>query len=103
MQGSSPKGIFAQQFASPAENAREMYPHAPILFRLIESEVKAVEFDFILILVKNSKPYVCWMTRVICAKRPAGISIAADTDAHGLFQRAFAIGDGIIEGTDATV
>src|SRR4030095_116471 len=103
MQGSSPKGTFAQQFASPAENAREMDPHAPILFRLIESEVKTVEFDFILILVKNPKTYVCWMTRVICAKRPPRIQIAADADAQGLFQSAFAIGDGIIKGTDATV
>jgi hypothetical protein len=80
-----------------------METNAPILFRLVQCKVKIIEFDLVVVFVENPTADVGWTMRMIRTPVISAVEKTADANAQSLFQSAFAIGDGTIKGTDATV
>jgi hypothetical protein len=98
-----PPRCFPEEFAGAAKIAGYMITHAVGLFRQVELYVKIVKFDFVIVLIKIATADIGRVARMIRTPGVARIEIAADADARRLFHSRFAIGDGVVNHSDAAV
>src|SRR5215813_2812209 len=96
MQAGPPQCVFPQQRTFPAKHTGHMDTNAPILFRLVEREVKVIELDLIVVLVENSTADVSWITWMIRTPVISAVEKTTDVDPDRTFESRLIHGDPIV-------
>src|SRR5258705_7649277 len=103
MEPPAPKRRFSQQLTRAAKVTGEMKSNAPILFRLIDDQMKIVEDNRIVFFVEITAAYTARERRMVGTPFIGGIEIAADADAQSGFNRRLSFGDAAVENPHSPV